>query len=181
MKRLVESGIKVVDRIIGGFPVPSLISVIVDPLATPELIVYGMCDYYVPKFKRPHIVSEEAKVLGYGLEVVDYESIRSLKNKRVCVEFDGDYLKALELREIAYENNLIINAIILKDTLEDGELSKVLFVSDGVMIVESEKIGERFVFRFSIPKMLGGYSVPNYIRFKTERSVLEIDTSRDIV
>ena len=52
MKRIVESGIRIVDRVIGGFPLPSFITVIVDPLATPELLIYGMCDYYIPSFKR---------------------------------------------------------------------------------------------------------------------------------
>ncbi|ADB57800.1 hypothetical protein [Archaeoglobus profundus] len=98
-----------------------------------------------------------------------------------CVEFKGDYKEALELRTIAYSNDLIINAIVLKDYYESKELSKLMYISDGVMVIESEKVGERFIFKFAIPKMIGGYAIPNYVRFKTERSVLEIDTSRDIV
>ena len=181
MKRIVESGIRIVDRVIGGFPLPSFITVIVDPLATPELLIYGMCDYYIPGFKSKDIVINEAKTLGYNFEIVDFDNLKDLRNCRVCVEFEGDCKKALELREIAYSNDLIINAIVLKDQYEDRELSRLMYVSDGVMVVESEKVGDRYVFKFAIPKMIGGYAIPNYVRFKTERSVLEIDTSRDIV
>ena len=70
MKRLIESGIKIVDRIIGGFPVPSLITVIADPIATPELIIYSMCDYYVPNFKNKEFVKSEEETLGYSLKIV---------------------------------------------------------------------------------------------------------------
>jgi hypothetical protein len=181
MKRIVESGIRIVDRVIGGFPLPSFITVIVDPLATPELLIYGMCDYYIPSFKSKDIVINEAKTLGYNFEIVDFDNLKDLRNCRVCVEFEGDCKKALELREIAYSNDLIINAIVLKDQYEDRELSRLMYVSDGVMVVESEKVGDKYVFKFAIPKMIGGYAIPNYVRFKTERSVLEIDTSRDIV
>ena len=79
----------------------------------------------------------------------------------VCVEFEGDCKKALELREIAYSNDLIINAIVLRDQYEDRELSRLMYVSDGVMVVESEKVGDRYVFKFAIPKMIGGYAIPN--------------------
>ncbi|WP_457549745.1 hypothetical protein [Archaeoglobus sp.] len=181
MKKIVESGIRIVDRITGGFPIPSFVTVVVDPLATPELLIYGMCDYYVPNFKSKDVVVREAETLGYNIEVVDLDKIKDLRECRVCVEFEGDFRMALELREIAYSNNLIINAIVLKDQYEDGELSRLMYVSDGVVVVESEKVGERFIFKFAIPKMVGGYAIPNYVRFKTERSVLEIDTSRDIV
>ncbi|WP_456328663.1 hypothetical protein [Archaeoglobus sp.] len=181
MKRIVESGIKIVDRVVGGFPIPSFITVLIDPLATPELLIYSMCDYYIPSFKSRDVVVKEAETLGYSFEVIDFESLKDLRDCRVCVEFDGDCKKALELREIAYGNDLIINAIVLKDYYDDSELSRLMYVSDGVMVIESEKVGERFIFKFAIPKMIGGYAIPNYVRFKTERSVLEIDTSRDIV
>ena len=133
------------------------------------------------QFQKKDIVISEAKTLGYNFEIVDFDNLKDLRNCRVCVEFEGDCKKALELREIAYSNDLIINAIVLKDQYEDRELSRLMYVSDGVMVVESEKVGDRYVFKFAIPKMIGGYAIPNYVRFKTERSVLEIDTSRDIV
>ncbi|ADB57801.1 hypothetical protein [Archaeoglobus profundus] len=84
MKRKIESGIKIVGRITGGFPVPSFITVLIDPLATPELLIYGMCDYYVPSFKTNDIVMNEAKALGYSFEVVDFDSLRNLRSVRVC-------------------------------------------------------------------------------------------------
>lgn len=181
MKRIVESGIKIIDRSIGGFPIPSLLTVLTDPLATPELLIYSMCDYYIPKFKDEELILREASELGYEIEVASINDLKNLKNARVCLEFEGNYDMVVELKKITYENELILNLIILKDHYEKSELSKILYVSDGIIIIESEKIGERFVFRFAIPKMIGGYAIPNYVRFKTERSILEIDTSRDIV
>ncbi|RLI85840.1 MAG: hypothetical protein DRP01_05405 [Archaeoglobales archaeon] len=181
MKRIVESGIKIVDRSVGGFPIPSLITVVVDPLATPELLIYSMCDYYVPRFKDPKSVLRESEVLGYKVEVTDYNGLKSLKRVRVCLEFGDGIDEVIRLKEIAYRNELILNLIVLKDYYEKSEISKILHVSDGIMFIESEKVGERFVFRFAIPRMIGGLAIPNYIRFKTERSVLEIDTSRDVV
>lgn len=181
MKRLKESGIKIVDRIIGGFPVPSLITVIVDPIATPELIIYSMCDYYVPNFKDEEFVRSEVETLGYSLKMIKLEDLKDIKNSRVCIEFNYDFGKVVELRRLAYANELIISLIIPKGCYDERELAKITYVSDGVMLIDSEKVGDRFVFKFAIPKMIGGYTIPNYVRYKTERSVLEIDTSRDIV
>ncbi len=181
MKRIIESGIKIVDRVIGGFPIPSLVSVTVDPLATPELIVYGMCEYYVPNFKDGSLVERETNTLGQNLKVLKIDDLKNLRNTKVCVEFCHDFDKVLELRRLAYDNELVILLLILKGYYDDRELAKIHYVSDGVMLIESEKVGDRFVFKFAIPKMIGGYTIPNYVRFKTERSVLEIDTSRDIV
>ncbi len=181
MKRLVESGIRIIDRIIGGFPVPSLITVVVDPLATPELIIYSMCDYYVPNFKSEEFVREEIKILGYDLKIVKMDELNDIRNSRVCVEFCYEFDKVIELRKIAYDNELVVSLIVPKNYYDDRELSKISYVSDGVMLIDAEKVGDRFVFKFAIPKMIGGYTIPTYVRFKTERSVLEIDTSRDIV
>jgi archaellum biogenesis ATPase FlaH len=181
MKKIVQSGIKVIDRTVGGLPSPSLILVLIDPLATPELLIYDMCDYYVPSVKSKDIVENEIKTLGCDVKVIDFSKVKDLKDVRVCIEFTAGVDLAVELKELANSNNLVINLIVLKDFFDDKVLTQLKFVCDGVMVIEAEKIGERYVFRFAIPKMIGGYSIPNYIRFKTERSVLEIDTSRDIV
>ena len=97
------------------------------------------------------------------------------------MEFTFDVKEAVRIREMAIRNNLIVYLVVLKDYYDDRTLSQLKYVCNGIMIVEAEKMGERYVYRFAIPKMIGGQSISSYVRFKTERSVLEIDTSRDIV
>ena len=119
MKKIVESGIKIVDRNVGGFPIPSLITILTDPLATPELLIYGMCEYYIPKFKDKEIILNEAKILGYNIKVVGLDALKELRGVKVCLEFEGSFKEVIELKKIAYQNELIFNLIILKDLYED--------------------------------------------------------------
>jgi KaiC/GvpD/RAD55 family RecA-like ATPase len=56
---------------------------------------------------------------------------------------------------------------------------KVLDLSDVVINVESERIGERIVSKFALPKIRGRRPINEYFRFLVDEGV-QIDTSRDI-
>ncbi len=158
--------------------------VLVDPLASPELIIYNLSDgsYYLPTLKSPDIVEEELRILGFNAIIIEkIEDLEKLANSKVVIEFTFGIEDAVRIREIAIKNNLLVYLVVLKDYYDEKTLSQLKYICNGIMLVEAEKMGERFVYRFAIPKMIGGQSLSSYVRFKTERSVLEIDTSRDIV
>ncbi|MDI9643009.1 MAG: RAD55 family ATPase [Archaeoglobaceae archaeon] len=56
---------------------------------------------------------------------------------------------------------------------------KVLDLSDVVINVESERVGERIVSKFALPKIRGRRPINEYFRFNIEEGV-QVDTSRDI-
>lgn len=56
---------------------------------------------------------------------------------------------------------------------------KVLDLSDVVIDVESERVGERIISKFALPKIRGRKPINEYFRFVVEEGV-QIDTSRDI-
>ena len=163
---------------------PSTILVLVDPLASPELIIYNLSDggYYLPTLKSSDLVEEELKTLGFNSIVLEsLNDLDKLANCKVVVEFTFPVEKAVDVRETAMRNNLLVYLVVVKGYYDDRDLNVLKYICNGIILVEAEKMGERFVYRFAIPKMIGGQSISSYVRFKTERSVLEIDTSRDIV
>ncbi len=132
--------------------------------------------------KTPEIVEEELKLLGFNTIVIErLEDLAKLANAKVVVEFTFGLKEAVRVREITLKNKLLVYLVILKNYFDDKTLSTLEYICNGIMLIEAEKMGERYVYRFAIPKMIGGQSISSYVRFKTERSVLEIDTSRDIV
>jgi len=161
-----------------------VILVLVDPLASPELVIYNLSDgnYYLPSLKSPDIVEEELRLLGFNAIIIEkIDDLEKLANSKVVIEFTFSVEDAVRIREIAIKNNLIAYLVVLKDYYDEKTTNTLKYVCNGIILVEAERMGERFVYRFAIPKMIGGQSLSSYIRFKTERSVLEIDTSRDIV
>ena len=161
-----------------------MILVLVDPLASPELVIYNLSDgnYYLPSLKSPDIVEEELRLLGFNAIIIEkIDDLEKLANSKVVIEFTFSVEDAVRIREIAIKNNLIAYLVVLKDYYDEKTTNTLKYVCNGIILVEAERMGERFVYRFAIPKMIGGQSLSSYIRFKTERSVLEIDTSRDIV
>ncbi len=161
-----------------------MILVLVDPLASPELVIYNLSDgnYYLPSLKSPDIVEEELRLLGFNAIIIEkLEDLEKLANCKVVIEFTFNADEVIRIREIAIRNNLIVYLVVLKDYYDEKTTNQLKYICNGIILVEAEKMGERFVYRFAIPKMIGGQSLSSYIRFKTERSVLEIDTSRDIV
>ncbi len=120
--------------------------------------------------------------MGFNAIIIEkIDDLEKLANSKVVIEFTFRIEDAIRIREIAIKNNLLVYMVVLKDYYDEKTLSQLKYICNGIMLVEAEKMGERFVYRFAIPKMIGGQSLSSYVRFKTERSVLEIDTSRDIV
>ena len=161
-----------------------MILVLVDPLASPELIIYNLSEggYYLPTIKSPNIVKNELEILRFNSTIINsLEDLKRLSNCKVVVEFTFDIDDAITIREIAIKNNLVVCLVVLKSYYDERTVDQLKYVCSGIMLVEAEKIGERFVYRFAIPKMIGGLSMASYIRYKTEKSTLEVDTSRDIV
>ncbi len=161
-----------------------MILILVDPLASPELLIYNLSDgnYYLPSLKSPDIVEEELRILGFNAIIIEkLEDLEKLANCKVLVEFTFGIEDAIKIRDVAIKNNLIVYLVVLKDYYDEKTINVLKYVCNGIILVEAERMGERFVYKFAIPKMIGGQSLSSYVRFKTERSVLEIDTSRDIV
>jgi len=161
-----------------------VILILVDPLASPELLIYNLSDgnYYLPSLKSPDIVEEELRILGFNAIIIEkLEDLEKLANCKVLVEFTFGIEDAIKIRDVAIKNNLIVYLVVLKDYYDEKTINVLKYVCNGIILVEAERMGERFVYKFAIPKMIGGQSLSSYVRFKTERSVLEIDTSRDIV
>lgn len=161
-----------------------MILVLVDPLASPELIIYNLSEgcYYLPTIKSPDIVKNELEVLGFNSIIIDsLEDLEKLNNCKVVIEFTFGIDDAVRIRETAIKNNLVVCLVVLKSYYDEKTVDQLKYICNGIILVEAERIGERFVYRFAIPKMIGGLSMGTYIRYKTERSTLEIDTSRDIV
>jgi len=185
---LVECGIRVVDRIVGGLPFPSTILVVSDPLSTPEMFLYSLSrgGYYLASLKSAEVVKTEMDELKFEAEIIDINEenvldvLEGLENCKVVVEFKFDPEKALKMREISIRNKILLYLCVLKNWYDDKMLSQLMFICEGVLLIESERIGDKFVHKFSIPKMLTGTSMPEFIRFKTQKRMLEIDTSKDI-
>lgn len=188
ISELMPSGIRIIDRVLGGFPIPSTILVVSDPIASPELILYNFSNggYYFASVKSPKIIETEMRDLGFNSKIIRIDErnilneIDDISNCKAVVEFTFDENIALKLREIAMKNKILLLLSVLKNWYNDKSLTLLQYLCDGVFIIESERVGDRFVYKFSIPKMLGGVNMPTFIRFKTKKKILEIDTSREV-
>ncbi|MEM2727326.1 MAG: RAD55 family ATPase [Archaeoglobaceae archaeon] len=75
------------------------------------------------------------------------------------------------------ESNVYV--YLIKNLHPPSVVYKVLDLSDVVINVESERIGERIVSKFALPKIRGRRPINEYFRFNVEEGV-QVDTSRDI-
>ncbi|MCS7144371.1 MAG: RAD55 family ATPase [Archaeoglobaceae archaeon] len=75
------------------------------------------------------------------------------------------------------ENNVYV--YLIKNLHPLSVVYKVLDLSDVVINVESERVGERIVSKFALPKIRGRRPISEYFRFNIEEGV-QVDTSRDI-
>ncbi|MEM1579234.1 MAG: RAD55 family ATPase [Archaeoglobaceae archaeon] len=79
----------------------------------------------------------------------------------------------------AKERNGLIYAYVLKNFHPPNVISKVIDLSDVVINVEAERVGERVVTKFALPKLRGRKPIMEFFRFSIDEGV-QIDTSRDI-
>ncbi len=84
-----------------------------------------------------------------------------------------------KLYTISKENGTVIYCYLVKNLHPVNVVSKVLDISDVVFDIEAERVGERIVCKFAVPKLRGKRPVSEYFRFYVEEGV-QIDTSRDI-
>jgi KaiC/GvpD/RAD55 family RecA-like ATPase len=84
-----------------------------------------------------------------------------------------------KLYSISKERGVVVYCYLIKDLHPPDVVNKVLDISDVVFQVEAERVGERIVSKFAVPKLRGKMPVMEYFRFTVEEGV-QVDTSRDI-
>lgn len=84
------------------------------------------------------------------------------------------------LYAIAKEKGNVVYAYLVKNLHPPSVVNRVLDLSDVVINVEAERVGERVVTKFAIPKIRGKRPIAEFFRFVVDEGV-QIDTSRDIV
>lgn len=77
------------------------------------------------------------------------------------------------------ETEMPVYVYLTKNVHPISVVYKVLDLSDVVINVESERVGERIISKFALPKIRGRRPINEYFRFLVEEGV-QIDTSRDI-
>ncbi len=83
------------------------------------------------------------------------------------------------LYSIAREKGNIAYVYLVKNIHPMSVVTRVLDLSDVVINVEAERVGERIVTKFALPKIRGKKPIPEFFRFVVDEGV-QIDTSRDI-
>lgn len=84
-----------------------------------------------------------------------------------------------KLYTISKDSEKVVYVYLIKNVHPLPVVYKVLDLSDVVINVESERIGERIVSKFALPKIRGGKPINEFFRFYVEEGV-QVDTSRDI-
>uniref|UniRef100_A0A7J2TKP3 Recombinase RecA n=1 Tax=Archaeoglobus fulgidus TaxID=2234 RepID=A0A7J2TKP3_ARCFL len=83
------------------------------------------------------------------------------------------------LYSIAKEKKTLVCAYMIKKMHPESVVYRVIDLSDVVINVEAERIGEKFVMKFAIPKIRGKRPITEFFRFTVDEGI-QIDTSRDI-
>ncbi|MFN3383480.1 MAG: RAD55 family ATPase [Archaeoglobaceae archaeon] len=83
------------------------------------------------------------------------------------------------LYSIAREKGNIVYVYLVKNIHPINVVTRVLDLSDVVINVEAERVGERIVTKFALPKIRGKKPITEFFRFVVDEGV-QIDTSRDI-
>jgi len=84
-----------------------------------------------------------------------------------------------KLYSIAKEKNTVVCAYMIKKFHPENIVYRVLDLSDVVINVEAERIGEKIVTKFALPKIRGKKPITEFYRFTIDEGI-QIDTSRDI-
>lgn len=83
------------------------------------------------------------------------------------------------LYSIAKEKENLVYVYLIKKLHPYSVVNLVLELSDVVINVEAERVGERIVTKFALPKIRGKKPITEFFRFVVDEGV-QIDTSRDI-
>jgi len=84
-----------------------------------------------------------------------------------------------KLYTLAKEKGVVVYCHLIKNLHPVDVVNKVLDISDVVFDIEVERVGERLVSKFAVPKLRGKRPVTEYFRFYVEEGI-QVDTSRDI-
>ncbi len=84
-----------------------------------------------------------------------------------------------KLYTISKERNIVTYGYLIKGMHPPNVVKKVLDISDVVFDIDAERVGEKLVSKFALPKVRGKKPITEYFRFYIEEGV-QIDTSRDI-
>ncbi len=84
-----------------------------------------------------------------------------------------------KLYTISKERGIVTYGYLIKGLHPSHVVKKVLDISDVVFDIDSERVGERLVSKFALPKIRGKRPITEYFRFYIEEGV-QVDTSRDI-
>ena len=204
------TGIHVLDqRLDGGLPPGSVVSIVADPKSTAELFLYDLATtrktHYFTTMRSPESVRASLDILDTepaDLEIVDLSGrlagatdvvMDHLENvepdENIVVDTFSDLAvrtdRFEELLDALYETSHANGNITYLYMLEsaDAALSyderKVPYLSDVVMKMRQDVSGEKVENRLAITKLRGETPPPKTIKLNIGTSV-EIDTSRDI-
>lgn len=84
-----------------------------------------------------------------------------------------------KLYTLSKEGGIVVYCHLIKNLHPPDVVNKVLDISDVVFDIEVERVGERLVSKFAVPKLRGKRPVTEYFRFYVEEGI-QVDTSRDI-
>ncbi len=84
-----------------------------------------------------------------------------------------------KLYTISKERGIVTYGYLIKGLHPSHIVKKVLDISDVVFDIDAERVGERIVSKFALPKIRGKRPITEYFRFYIEEGV-QVDTSRDI-
>lgn len=204
------TGIEILDqRLDGGLPPGSVVSVVADPKSTAELFLYDLATtrktHYFTTLRSPESVRRNFDVLEtepHDLEIIDLSG-----------QLQGAATKISEhLKDVGPDENIIIDTFsdlavqtdrfesmldeLYRTSHENGNLTylymlesaddpltfeerKVPYLSDVVMKMKQDISGEKVENRLAITKLRGETPPPKTIKLNIGTSV-KIDTSRDI-
>ncbi|MCD5425412.1 MAG: hypothetical protein LRZ92_02995 [Methanosarcinaceae archaeon] len=112
------------------------------------------------------------------------EAIQKNHDSYIVIDTVIKYIDDLELirnivRHIKKNNNLIF-LHVPKGCVDEQRMNYLLYVSDVVFTLDSERIGDEIVIKFAVPKLRLGVPLMRYMRLVMGSDSVFIDTSRDI-
>lgn len=125
-------------------------------------------------------------------EIFDFlnDNLSKIKDSVVIIDSLSFFLKLdveLGLKELlihrlynfAKENSTVVYAYLMKDVHPEDLVRMVLDLSDVVIDIVMERIGDRLIKKFAVPKVRGKRAILDYFRFYVDEGI-RIDTSKDI-
>jgi len=151
----------------------------------PEKVVFVNFFSYYMNLKKNKSSDEEVfhamdevleKMKNEKFPILVIDSLSFFLSRNVPLEMKEIFLNKLYLA--SRESEAVIYAYLAKNRHSQEIVSMVHEISDVVFDLSLERVGEKSVYRLSIPKFRGD-TISEYLRFRIEDGI-RIDTSRDI-